>query len=144
LTNSKPSGGRDGELSPWRKLVNPGVRREELGSQSDPGIAGQVGLVGLVVADVFQEIGVRDQQPLRLDRERPGERFRIVDRDFEIPMTEVTAPLTFRDAKGLGLWMSRIVGCDRRRSSYRLGDAIPDFGSQSTSANTSCSRNCSR
>ena len=67
------------------------------------------GPIALVFADVLQQVGVRRQQPLRLDGERPGEHFRIVDGHFEIHVAEVATPEAFRDAKRFGLWMSGAV-----------------------------------
>src|SRR5262249_56907685 len=85
--------------------------------------------------DVCRELGMRRQQPVAFDRDRPGEHFRIVERHLEIHVAEVAAAHALREPKRFGLWMSaavepRLVVESRGRHDEGVALPSPDRVSQ--------------
>src|SRR6266581_8546104 len=90
-----------------------------------------------VLADAFDELGVRVQLEGKIHR--PGFRVRlwIIERHLDIEVAEVAAVKTFGDAKGVGVGMSVIiepapiiesVGFGDERVAFPVADAISEPG----------------
>ena len=123
------------ELAPRRQLIDAGERRHLFRAQPDSGIAGHADAAALVLADVFEQLGIGRQQSLALDRERPREHLRIVDGDLVVQVAEVAAAETLGQTERLGLWMSGAVeptlvvepgGRDDQRVAFPSSDRVAE------------------
>src|SRR2546427_12106968 len=74
-----------------------------------PSLANHVLRVLLVVTDVFDQLGIRHEIETRGDGPRLGIRLRIIDRDVDFQVSEITAPEAFRRVQRVSVRVAGIV-----------------------------------
>ena len=93
--------------------------------------------VFFVLADAFDELGVRVQLEGKIHSPGLRVRLRIIERHLDIEVAEVAAVKTFGHAKGVGMGMSVIIepasiiesdGFGDERVAFPVADAISEPG----------------